>query len=168
MLSKHDAIDATSSARWRGARAVSTRGQRQCLKMEKLGRIRDAAGDSSSVSSLGDLRSTDLMPSDCARGGCIEFCDNSNRSLRDDETRSRGDYEFCTNAPHYCTCSARALRATVRMLWTLDLDDLCRQINARDAHLQAHGCSRRCHRCKRIAQRGKGSQYCNHTVHRCK
>ena len=54
------------------------------------------------------------------------------------------------------------------MLWTLDVDDLCRQINARDAHLHAHGCSRRSHRCKRIAQRGKGSQYCNHTVHRCK
>ena len=47
----------------------------------KFARLRDAAGDSSSVSSFGDLRSTDLMPSDCAWGGCIEFCDK-NRSLR--------------------------------------------------------------------------------------
>ena len=78
MLTPHelDAIDATSSARWRGARMVSTRGRFQCLKMEKLGRIRDAAGDSSSVSSLGDLRSTDLMPSDCeeARTVIYENC----------------------------------------------------------------------------------------------
>ena len=122
MLSKHDAIDATSSARWRGARAVSTRGQRQCLKMEKLGRIRDAASDSSSVSSLGDLRSTDLMPSDCAWGVCMNLRQRKSLVARR-ETRSRGDLNFAQmhliiahavrgRYAQRCACYGRWMRTT--------------------------------------------------------
>ena len=61
--------------------------------MEKLGRIRDAASDSSSVSSLGDLRSTDLMPSDCAWGVCMNLRQRKSLVARR-ETRSRGDLNF--------------------------------------------------------------------------
>ena len=90
--------------------------------MEKLGRIRDAASDSSSVSSLGDLRSTDLMPSDCAWGVCMNLRQRKSLVARR-ETRSRGDLNFAQmhliiahavrgRYAQRCACYGRWMRTT--------------------------------------------------------